>query len=428
MGARDSITSTNAPSIARNDTAILVAAQAVRTFGFAYLTIILPVHLSRLGFDAITIGIVLTATIGGSAFLTFTLAIVADHIGRKKVLIILSLLTAISGVLYASSVELLIILVAAVIGGAGGPGAGIPGGGPYVAVHNALLAGKVSNEKRNKIFAISAGGSSLAAAAGSLFSGMSDILQIFPGFDDLGARTALFILVAILGLCTAVILIPVREVREHNQTRSILPRRSLGTVGKLSLINGFDGLGTGFLCTPIVAYWFFVRFDVSLSVLGSFFFLFSLSTTLAYYIAVRLAHHWGSVNTIFFTHMPSTLILFLLPFAPRFEVAAALLILRPMISQIDVPLRQSYMMAISDPEERASVAGITGMAKTVPSAVSPPIAGYFIQNLTLALPFFAGGILQMISDTLFYAFFRKHKPPEELNRPKVATKKRSLID
>ncbi|MBQ04730.1 hypothetical protein CL673_08535 [Candidatus Bathyarchaeota archaeon] len=422
MGARDSITSTNASSIVRNDNAILVGAQAIRTFGFAYLTIILPVHLSRLGFDPITIGLVFTATIGGSAFLTFTLGIVADQIGRKKVLIILSLLTAISGALFASSVELLVILVAAMIGGAGGPGAGIPGGGPYVAVHNALLAGKASDEKRNMIFAVSSAASSLAAAIGSLFSGMSDALQIFPGFDDLGARTALFIFIAILGLSTAVLLIPVREVRVQNQKRSIIPRRSLGTTGKLSLVSGFDGLGTGFLLTPVIAYWFFIRFDVSISTLGTFFFLFSLSTTLAYYIAVRLARYLGSVNTIFFTHMPSTLILFLLPFAPRFEIAAALLILRPMISQIDVPLRQSYMMAISDPEERASVAGIAGMSKTVPSAVSPPIAGYFIQNLTLALPFFAGGILQMTADILFYAFFRKHKPPEELNRSKILKK------
>lgn len=392
---------------------LLLFAKGASTFAFAFAAILLPIYMSILGYDAISIGLVVAASILGSAAQTLIMGIVADHIGRKKTLILLAGFMIAAGIIYATSRELVPLIFASLIAGAGGPGSGIPGGGPYLAVHNALITSKVTDQKRNSLFAVSSAVASLGSAGGSLFSGLPDLLESSLGLDLLEAARTLFIVYALLGLVVIMAVLTVKE--EHSGQRvALIPKKSVWLAKRLVVIGAFDGLGTGFLITPIVAYWFFLRFDVSLSSLGSVFFIFSLTTTASYYIAVRLAHKIGSVNAIFFTHLPSVILVFLMPLAPTFELAAATLIVRPLLSQIDVPLRQSYMMALSHPEERASIAGIAGVSKTAPSGLSPSLTGYAIQQISIHAPFVAGGIFQIISDIMFYSFFRKVKPPEEL--------------
>ncbi|MBI2185449.1 MAG: MFS transporter [Thaumarchaeota archaeon] len=399
----------------QRDARLLLFAKGVSTFSFAFVAILLPIYMSVLGYDSISIGLVLAASILGSAAQTLIMGIVADHIGRKKTLILLSVFMIASGIIYSSSRELISLILAALIAGAGGPGSGIPGGGPYLAVHNALIASKITDQKRNTLFAVSSAIASLGSAGGSLFISVPDLMKSSFGLTLPEAGRILLVIYALLGVVVILAILPVKE--EHTEQRTaLIPKKSGWLAKRLVVIGAFDGLGTGFIITPVVAYWFYLRFNVSLSSLGSLFFVFSLTTTASYFIAVRLAHKIGSVNAIFFTHLPSVLLLFLMPLAPTFELAAATMIVRPLISQIDVPLRQSYMMALSHPEERASVAGIAGVSKTAPSGVSPSLSGYAIQQISIHTPFIAGGVFQIVSDILFYFFFRKVKPPEEIRK------------
>lgn len=397
------------------DAIILMTSRGVRAFAFSYLGVVFTIYLSQLGYSTVTIGVVITTAYASAAVLTAVWGYLSDRYGRKNILILLAALTIVSNLIYIFSSHLIFIIAAVIIAnvGAGGSGAGGQGGGPMSPVEQALLAEKCSPQNRNTVFSANAFVGSMMGALGALLSGLPQHLQEARGWDAIASYKPLFVLTMLFSI---VLIYAYSRIEEHHVPRkrekTPLVNKTHSFVVKMSLLGMIDNLGGG-LISPLLAYWFFLRYGVELKSLGFMFFLSYFLAAMSFLTAPIIARRIGVVRTMAFSHGLASLIWLLLPLAPTFAAAAALTIVRSYLAYMDNPLRSSFIMGVVRPEDRGAAAGFTTLSRHVPVAVSPTLSAYLMQAFTLNVPVFIGGFLQLTHDCIFYFMFRNVKPPEE---------------
>ena len=399
----------------QRDAIILMTSRGVRAFAFSYLSVIFAIYLNQLGYSTVTVGLVVSIAYASGAVLTALWGYLSDRYGRKNILILLAALTILSNLIYFFFSHLIFIIAAVIIAnvGAGSSGAGGQGGGPMSPVELALLAEKCTAENRNKVFATNSFVGSVMGALGALVSGLPQYLQENWGWRPIASYKPLFALNILFSL---VLIFAYAQIDEHHVPKKT-EKRKLATkanafVIKMSLLGMIDNFGAG-LVSPLISYWFFLRYGVELKSLGFMFFLSYILAALSFLTAPIIALRIGVVRTMAFSHGSASLIWLLLPLAPTFASAAALTVIRSYLAYMDSPLRSSFIMGVVRPEDRGSAAGLFTLSRQVPVAISPSIAAYMMQAFALNVPIWIGGSLQLFHDCIFYRIFRNVRPPEE---------------
>jgi MFS family permease len=397
------------------DAKLLMVSRGIRAFAFSYLNVIFAIYLDRIGYSTVTIGIIFTVAYLSGALLTAVWGYLSDRLGRRKILMLLALLTIVSNGILIFFTSLFFILLSVIIAnvGAGGAGGGGSGGGPFNPVEEALLAEKCTPENRNQIFALNSCAGSIMGSLGALASGVPQYLQESRGWDAVASYRPLFVLTILFSF---VLLLVYSRIREEQSSRKIERKVSRSTgvfVTKMSLLAIVDNFGAG-MAGSLVAYWFFLRFGVPLKSLGAIFFASYFLAALSFLSAPVIARRLGVVKTMAFSHGLASIIYLILPLAPTLAMAATLLVVRSYFAYMDNPLRASFTMAMVQSDERGSAAGVTSLARIVPFGISPTISTYLMQTVSLTLPLFIGGGLQLINDVAFYLLFRRVRPPEEI--------------
>jgi MFS family permease len=399
----------------QRDAIVLMTSRGVRAFAFSYLSVIFAIYLNQLGYSTVTVGLVVSIAYASGAVLTALWGYLSDRYGRKNILILLAVLTILSNLIYIFFSHLIFIIAAVIIAnvGAGSSGAGGQGGGPMSPVELALLAEKCTAANRNKVFATNSFVGSMMGALGALVSGLPQHLQENWGWRPIASYKPLFALTILFSL---VLIFAYAQIDEHHvpkkQEKRKLATKANAFVIKMSLLGMIDNLGAG-LVSPLISYWFFLRYGVELKSLGFMFFLSYILAALSFLTAPIVARRIGVVRTMAFSHGSASLIWLLLPLAPTFASAAALTICRSYLAYMDNPLRSSFIMGVVRPEDRGSAAGLFTLSRQVPVAISPSIAAYMMQAFALNVPILIGGALQLFHDGIFYCMFRDVKPPEE---------------
>ncbi len=381
----------------------------------------LAVYLARLGYDDVHVGFVLSAAIAGSALMTVLWTLLADRVGRRRTVVVLSALMAAGGLLFALASSFDMLVLAAFTGTISATSSEV---GAFATVEQAILPQTAPAGRRTWLFSIYAFAANAAQAVGALFAGVAVGAAASLGLSGADAYRPLFVLYAVVGLLNLVVFLTLSdrvEVVRVEGERSLLGiHRSRGIVARLGGLFALDAFAGGLVVQSIVAYWFDLRWGFTPQELGVLFFGVNILSGLSLLAAGRLAMRIGLVNTMVFTHIPSNLLLILVPLMPSGALAAALFLARMSISQMDVPTRQSYVMAVVDADERVAAAGLTNVARGTASAFAPALTGYAFSLAALGVPFFAAGALKIAYDLLVYAAFRRVKPPEEARTPSSA--------
>jgi MFS family permease len=406
---------------AGRDVALLFATRAVRLFAYGLLSVVLVLYLAELGHSEARIGTLLSATLLGDGVLSLWLTTHADRMGRRRMLVAGALLVLVAAVVFATARSFPVLLAAAIVGVLS------PGGnevGPFLAIEQAALAQRIRPARRTTTFAWYSLAGSLATAAGALAGGGLVAALEAAGVGRLASHRAALLAYGVLGAALAVLfLLLSREVEappaaERRPARVLDPAlglgRSRGVVLRLSGLFALDAFAGGFVVQSFVAWWFHERFGASPATLGAIFFGANLLAGVSALGAGRLAARFGLVPTMVWTHLPSNVLLVLVPLMPTLPLAIAVLLLRFSISQMDVPTRQSYVMAVVEPGERAAAAGVTGIARTVGAGLAPAAAGpLYASAAASGLPFAVAGLLKIAYDLLLWRGFRAARPPEE---------------
>jgi MFS family permease len=403
-----------------SDIWVLFTTRIVRLFGYGALSVIFVLYLAEVGLSEREIGLLLTMTLAGDTLFSLWITTAADRVGRKRMLLAGAGLMVLGGAVFALTGSFLPLLLAATVGVLSPSGNEV---GPFLPIEQAALAQHVGSEERTRLFAWYHLAGSLATAAGSLACGLlvqSLEFRAVPPVD--GYRVVLFGYAA-LGLLLGLLFTRLSTSSEVSTTTvgRKSPRQSLlglhhsrGVVLKLSALFALDAFAGGFVLQSIMAFWLHVRFGADIATLGGVFFAANLLAGFSGLAAAALARRVGLVNTMVFTHMPSNVLLLLVPFMPTLPLAVGVLLLRFSISQMDVPARQSYTTAVVSPDERSAAAGVTGVARTTGAALSPVLAGLFLGTPGLAgAPFVVAGVLKLVYDGLLYRLFRDAPPSSE---------------
>ena len=401
------------------DGKLILSARIIRTFAYGFLSIVFAIYLKLLGFNDVLIGVVLTATLVNSVIFTLIASFYADRIGRRKILIIYGALMSIAGAIFLATENYFALITAALIGTINVTGSET---GAFLSIEQALLPQTVkNNKKRNTVFALYNMAGTFAMSAGVLLSGLPTILQEQYAMNQVESIKPLFLLYSALGIGVIGIYFML-----SNKIEVLLPRttarpvmqslspQSKQIVGKLSGLFAIDSFAGGFVIQSIVSLWFFSKFGVDLAAISVIFSVAGVLTAFSFFAAAKIADRIGLVNTMVFTHIPSNVFLILVGFAPSLPLAIAFYLARMTLSQMDVPTRQSYIVAVVSEDERTPAAGITNISRNISQAVSPSLTGYILQILpTLSAPFILGGALKIAYDIALYVNFRKIKPAEE---------------
>ena len=398
------------------DARLMMASRGIRAFAFSYLNVVFAIYLDRLGYTPVMIGVIFTVAYLSGAVLTALWGYLSDRVGRRKILMLLAILTILSNLILIYFSSLFFILAAVIVAnvGAGGSGGGGSGGGPFNPVEEALLAEKCQPENRNQIFAVNSCVGSIMGSLGALASGLPQFLQETKGWSAVDSYKPLFGLTILFSVALLFVYRAIGE--EEHQPRPAEKKMSKSTgvfVTKMSLLAIVDNFGAG-MAGSLVAYWFFLRFGVELKSLGVIFFASYFLAALSFLSAPLIARKIGVVKTMAFSHGLASVIYLALPLAPTLSLAAALIVIRSFFAYMDNPLRASFTMAMVQSNERGSAAGVTSLARIVPFGISPTISTYLMQSVSLTLPLFIGGGLQLVNDVAFFLMFRHVRPPEEL--------------
>jgi MFS family permease len=399
---------------------LLFALRTLRMFGYGFLAVVLVLYLAALGLDAFTIGAILTLTLVGDTLISLWLTTNADRIGRRRVLVAGSLLMVIAGMAFALTSWPPLLILAATVGVISPTGNEV---GPFLAVEQAALSESIHGARRTATFAWYNLVGYVATATGALLAGMVSQGLLDGGLPAVDAYRAVVIGYALIGLAMALgcgQLGAAVEAPGHGEVvaeaigRRFGLGRSTGVVLRLSALFSLDAFAGGFIPLSLMAYWFHLRFGVEPAVLGMVFFGSNLLAAASALSAARIAARIGLVNTMVFTHLPSNVLLILIPLMPTLPLAVAMLLLRFSLSQMDVPTRQSYVMSVVDPDERSAAAGVTGIARTTGAAISPAFSAVLVSNAGLAsLPFYLAGGLKIAYDLLLYRAFRSVRPADD---------------
>ena len=398
------------------DARLLFLARAVRMFGYGALGVILVLYLAAAGLDAGAIGILLTLTLAGDTVISLVLTTHADRIGRRRTLIIGALFMAAAGAVFAGSTGFLVLVVAATIGVLSPSGSEV---GPFLPIEQASLTEVTPPARRTSIYAWYNLTGSVATATGALVAGVTVGALQAAGWADVDAYRAVLAGYTLGGLALVPIVRTVSPAIEVPPVDTSIARRlglhrSRGIVGRLAALFALDAFGGGLIVQSLLAFWFHERFGLPEPVIGAIFFGANLLAAVSALAAARIATRIGLINTMVFTHLPSNVLLILVPLMPTVELAVLVLLARFSISQMDVPTRQSYTMAVVDPDERSAAAGVTGIARTLGAALSPLIAApLFAVPALAAVPFFLAGGLKIVYDVALWRAFRSRPSPED---------------
>ena len=401
------------------DGKLLLTARIMRTFGYGFLSIIIAIYLRLLGFDNIQIGLLLGSALVNSVIFTLFASFYGDRIGRRRLLIIYASLMSVSGLLFTITDNYFLLILAAFIGTINVTGSET---GAFLTIEQATLPQTIRDKKMmNTAFALYNMVGTFSMSAGILLSGLPSLLQIqFNGLSHVESIKILFILYAVLGLIVIIIYtmlsrdIEVKQEAKRTVKQTLSPR-SKRIVAKLSTLFAVDSFAGGFVIQSVISLWFFTRFGADLAVLSYIFSAANLITAFSYIGAAKIADRIGLVNTMVFTHLPSNILLILVAFSPSLQLAVILYLIRMTLSQMDVPTRQSYVVAIVNEDERTAASGLTNVSRNIAQTVSPSIFGYIFQSsLSLAAPFALSGVIKIIYDLALYFSFRNIKPKDEL--------------
>jgi MFS family permease len=398
----------------KSDVFRLYAARAARGFGDGFAAIILPAYLLEIGFNPFQIGLVATAALLGSAALTLAIGFLAPRYELRTLLLLCALLMVATGIALPSFQHVAFIAVIAFFGTINPTTGDI---GVHVPLEQAALAQEAADRERTNVFARYSLIGALSIAAGALAAGMPDLL-ISSGIGKIGAFQAMFYLYSALGLLGAAFYARL----PHTKTEETAPRTtalgpSRGTIYKLAALFSLDSFAGGFAVQSLLALWLFERFELSLAAASVFFFWSNVLAAFSYPVAARLAQRIGLINTMAFTHIPSSICLILAAFSSSLTVVIVLLLVRAALSQMDVPTRTSYVMAVVTPPERTAAASVTAVPRSLASAISPAISGALLGTSFTGLPFVICGCLKIVYDLALLFSFRHIKPPEEIKPP-----------
>jgi MFS family permease len=388
---------------------LLYLARGVRGFGDGFATIILPAYLNAIGYDIIQIGVVLTASLLGTAVLTLLIGAIAPRHDLRTLMLTGAGIMTLTGLAFPSFQHIAFIAVVAFVGTINPSTGDI---GIMIPLEHAMLARGVSDQERTHAFARYSLIGALSMAAGTLAAATPDFL-VQAGIDRVEAFKAMFYAYAALGLiCTLLYrLLPHARIAESAPQAPLGPSR--GVVYKLAALFSLDAFAGGFIVQSMLALWLFQQFDLSISAASVFFFWSSTLGAFSFLIAVRLARRIGLVNTMVFTHIPSSVLLVLAAFSSSLDVTLGLLLVRSALSQMDVPTRTSYVMAVVTPAERATAASVTAVPRSLAAAISPTFAGVLLTTAFPGLPLIVCGTLKIVYDLALLYSFRHIKAPEE---------------
>lgn len=394
------------------DFQLLLLVRMTRAFGFGVAAVLISVYLERRGLSSALIGVCLSIGLLSASLTGLGWARASRRIGRRRALALTGLLMALTGLDLAFSTTPALLLLA---GSTGMLGAASIDLGPFSAIEQAMLTEAVDGRRRNLAFSRYALTGGLAAAAGGFTASLATTLQ---------RGQAFFIAYVGLGLLAAALALSLSDrVEAPGSPAPARPVRLPRAVYALAGLFALDALGGGFVVQALVVYWLHVRFHAGLDVLGPAFAAIAVAQALSYEVAGRLANRFGLVRTMVFTHLPSNILLLLVPFAPSLAAALVLLIARFSIAQMDVPTRQAYVVSIVPPGDRAQAAALTTAVRGTAQAAGPVIAGAAIQAALFGLPFFLAGAIKIVYDLALYAGFR-HRPAEHEFRQDQASSPR----
>ncbi len=406
------------------DGRLLFATRIVRLFAYGFLSVVLVLYLIQAGLTEGQAGLLLTLTLVGDAAITLWITTTADRHGRRRMLLLGTGFMLFAGLVFVATRNMILLTVAAIIGVISPSGNEV---GPFLSIEQAALSQIIPGRQRTRVFAWYNLVGSFATAAGALSGGaLAQYLQGL-GVASLDSYRAIVIGYALLGLVLALLftrLSSAVEINPSDESRPLSPsgkarwglQRSRGVVLKLSALFALDAFAGGFVIQSIVSYWFYVRFGAEPALLGAIFFGANVLAGISALAAAKIADRIGLINTMVFTHIPSNVLLMLVALMPNLPLAIALLLLRFSISQMDVPTRQSYTMAVVDPAERSAASGVTSIARSIGASLSPVLAGSLLASpMLLGAPFFLAGGLKIIYDLSLFQRFSRLKPPEETN-------------
>jgi MFS family permease len=442
-----------------DDGRVILAARIIRTFGYGFLSVILSIYLALIGFTGIQVGLILSTSLINGILFNLIASYYADKLGRRNLLIIYSLLVFSSGITFFATDNYIALIVAAFIGTINVTGSETSA---FLSIEQAILPRTIKDiKKRNVLFALYNVVGTLAMSAGILMSGLPTIVQQYvPELSLAESMRILFLVYSLLGLASIPIYVrlsknvevtaidkrpPIngtgyeykelhnnigkgQKLPQNNNQRnmvgrtfrglfslsSILSPRSKEIVTKLSGLFAIDSFAGGFVIQSIVSFWFYARFGADLSTISYILSISGVLTAFSFLAAAKIADRIGLINTMVFTHLPANVLIILVAFAPTLPIAAILYLIRMALSQMDVPTRQSYVISVVKDEERTAAAGITNISRNISQVLSPSLAGYIIQSLSLFfLPFLIGGVLKVIYDIALYFSFRNIKPQQE---------------
>jgi MFS family permease len=401
---------------------LLFLTRFMRLFAYGSLSVVLVFYLIGLGLNPSQTGLLLTLTLVGDTVISLYLTTRADRIGRRRMLIVGAILMAAAGVAFACTHNLVLLIIAGTIGVISPSGNEV---GPFLSIEQAALSHVVPDRSRTEVFAWYTMAGSVATALGALFAGAITRVLEKTTMTPVGMYRVVVVVYALVGVLLAALffqLSSASEVRSPEEA-SASPRtmksffgvgQSHRVVVKLSSLFALDAFAGGFVVQSFAAYWFYLRFGVNPATLGVIFFWANIFAGISALLAARLAARWGLINTMVATHLPSNILLILVPLMPNLRLAVLVLLIRFSISQMDVPTRQSYIMAVVSKEERSAAAGITGVARTTGAAISPLFVGFmFARHSWINLPFFIAGSFKILYDLLLYREFVSVRPPEE---------------
>jgi MFS family permease len=390
------------------DGQLLFATRAARMFSYGFLSVVLVLYLAGLGFSEGRIGLLLTLTLVGDVLVSLWITLQADRLGRKRMLVLGAALMVAAGVPFALSGDFTVLVLAATFGVISPSGNEV---GPFLAIEQAALSQVLPEDRRTGVFAWYHLAGSFATALGALAGGWTAQALQASGMAPVASYRVLVFAYAAAGLLLAALFSRMSQAVEAPASSTAVGRwglhKSKGVVLRLSALFSLDAFAGGFVIQSLVAYWFHQKFGVEPGVLGSIFFVANVLAGLSALYAVRLARQIGLIRTMVVTHIPSNVLLILVPLMPNLPLAIGVLLLRFSISQMDVPTRQAYTMQVVAPDERSAAAGVTGIARTSGAAISPMLAGPMLALPALAgLPFFLAGGLKLLYDLLLYRSFR----------------------
>lgn len=391
-------------------TLYVYGARSLRDFGDGFVAVLLPVYLTALGLGPFEVGVVATTALLGSALMTLGVGFVGARTGQRLLLIAGCGLMIATGIAYAAASNYWVVLLVAFLGTIN-PSAGSVS--MFVPLEHAVLSRAVADAERTRMFARYSLVGALAAAVGALAAASPDVLARI-GIGQLTALKGMFALYAVLGVAGGLLyagLPPDAPSGEEKPAAPLGPSR--GIVYRMAALFSVDAFAGGFVVQSLLALWLFERFGMSLAVAGAFFFWSGVLSAFSFPVASWLSRRIGLVNTMVFTHIPSSVCLILAALSPRLDVALALLLVRAALSQMDVPTRSSYVMAVVTPPERPAAASFTSVPRSLAAAFSPALAGALFAAGLEAWPLVICGALKIVYDLALLWAFRHIKPPEE---------------